>query len=211
MKRVRVESAVFKEADLALEVGKKRCGVDHGSEGKGIESGEVDDEAVHVAGERFGDVGGDDEVLPCRMEGAEYLEVLRIKTGGVQFALDGIRDTPAAGDDEINLVLILVPPMQNLRSGGIRQKAIKDEMLPEKSAIPRLQVGPAAGEGDEAGIEAINLGPSDQFALAATGIGADEGGDVGEFQHVEVGEHGGPAETAEAGERREEPKETGHL
>jgi hypothetical protein len=59
-------------------------------------------------------------------------------------------------------------------------------MLPQQAAVFGAKLRPATGERDEARVEAIDFGLADQFAFSTAGVGADEGGDVGEFQNVEV-------------------------
>ena len=87
-----------------------------------------------MAGVGLGDVGGDDEVFPGWMEGAEDLEVFGIEPVGVPFALDGIDNTPTTGEDEINLVLVCVAPIPDLGFGGIREETVEDEVFPEQAA-----------------------------------------------------------------------------
>lgn len=86
------------------------------------------------------------------MECTEDLEAFGIEAVGAPFALDGSDRTPTAGEDEINLVLIFVAPIHALGFGGIGSEAVEDEVFPEQATIFGAKVGPAAGEGDEAGV-----------------------------------------------------------
>ena len=70
------------------------------------------------------------------------MEVFRIKADGVPFAFDGIHGTPARREYEINLVLVLVAPIHDLRFGGVGEEAIEDEMLPKQAAVFRAKLGP---------------------------------------------------------------------
>jgi len=112
------------------------------------------------------------------MERAENLEVFRVEAGGVPFAFDGIDGAPARRKHEIDLVPVLVAPIHDLRPGGLGEEAVEDEKLPEQAVVFRAKPGPAAGEGDEAGVEAIDLWLADELTLSAAGVWADDGGDV---------------------------------
>jgi hypothetical protein len=70
------------------------------------------------------------------------LEVFRIKAGDIPFALDGIHGTPASREDKINLVLVLVAPIHDLRFGGVGEEAIEDEMFPKQASVFRAKLGP---------------------------------------------------------------------
>lgn len=71
------------------------------------------------------------------MERAEDLEAFRIEAVGVPFALDGGDDTPAAGEDEINLVLVFVAPIPDLGFGGVGVEVVGDQVFPEPAASPQ--------------------------------------------------------------------------
>ena len=146
-----------------------------------IEPGEGDREPANFSGVRGRDIGGDNEILSGRMERAEDLEVFGFEAGGVPFALDGIGDAAAAGEDEIQLMPVLVSPIHDRRLAGVGKQAVEDEMLPEEAAVLRAKVGPPPGKRDEAGIEAVNFGLADKFSLPSLRVGTDESGDMGEF------------------------------
>ena len=63
----------------------------------------------------------------------------------------------------------------------------------------RAEVGPAAGESDEAGIEAVDPGLFHEFACASAGPWAEGACHVGGFKDIEIVQHGRTAESGEVG------------
>ena len=78
---------------------------------------------------------------------------------------------PRPPGSTIDLVLIFVAPIHDFGLGEIGAESVEDNVLPEQAAVFRAEIGPAAGESGEAGVEAIDLGPADQLALSTAGIG----------------------------------------
>ncbi len=74
-------------------------------------------------------------------------------------------------------------------------------MFPEQSAVLWTQIAPTAGVGYETCVEAINLGLAHEFAVAAAKKWANKRGDMGQFQHLQIVDDDGPAQSAEGGQR----------
>lgn len=138
--------------------------------------------------------GADEVVSASWVDGPECSQRVGIERVGIPFALDGIDGVAVAGDDEIDFASAFVPPVERGRFGQAGLQRFENHMLPEIAKILRAEGIPAPHEGQEAGVESIDLGLLDEFRAGATVERAHAGGGVCGLEGAEVAFHRGPGD-----------------
>lgn len=94
-----------------------------------------------------------------RMTPPEDVETGRVEARRVGLAFDRDRRSAAGSpDDEVDLVLLLVAPVEDPVAGEVREQFVQDQVPDQEAAIVVAQRGPVSQVADDARVEGVDLG-----------------------------------------------------
>ena len=95
-----------------------------------------------------------------------------------------------------------VAPVVDPALGDGRQEFVQHQVLPERAAIRRAEVRPAAQVADEAGVHRVDPGAADQLSAASAVEGRHAHGEVAPIEDVQIVNRGRPAHAGVPGKGR---------